>query len=262
MLNGIPVRVFDTKTEKTPIMLLHGYLETLEIWESFIPLLSDTYRVMALDLPGHGMTGTFQVNTMKSSADVVASYIRKEGLSGVVLAGHSMGGYIAQQVLKDYPDLVKGLVLLHSTPFADTHQKKESRDKEIAKIQGGGLESVVEDSVPLMFAEDNRPHFRSDIAAICGAGFTHEPEGICASLLGMKERPCYSEVLASAKVPLLFIYGLKDFYISEEKARSLAAEYPQATTLFLAESGHNGFLEEPQKVAEALLDYHKKLPKG
>ncbi len=262
MLDGIPVRVFDTKTPKTPLLLLHGYLETLEVWESFIPLVSDTYRVIAPDLPGHGVSGTFEVNTMERCAGVLASYLKKEHLSGAVVAGHSMGGYIAQALLNDYPDLVKGLILLHSTPFADTPLKREARDKEIALIQRGGLEKIVELSIPLMFAEENRSKFHTQIEAICGAALSHSPEGICASLLGMKTRPDYTELLAATPLPLMFFFGLKDYHISEEKARQLAASYPQATTVFLASSGHNGFKEEPQAVAEALRTYQRKLPNG
>src|SRR5574344_1117122 len=72
---GISVHISDTQKGENCLILLHGYLETMYIWNEFIDLISDDYRVIAIDLPGHGLSGSTQVNTMDFDAQTV-----KEGL--------------------------------------------------------------------------------------------------------------------------------------------------------------------------------------
>lgn len=293
MLKGLPIRVSDTLEGTCPLVLLHGYLETLEIWESFIPLLTDTFRVITLDLPGHGLSG-FPTDatsseptscTMEQAADVVAAYLDKVGVEKAVVAGHSMGGYVAQAFAKNYPTRTLGLALLNSTPFADTDAKRQDRDQEIKLIRSGKLEMLVEKSIPLLFAPYNRLPFSSSIESIIASAFVHTPEGIIACLEGMKQRSSYEDFLACLvgpdkkalphadeeatpqmldPFPVLFIFGTDDYHISLEKATALTASYPHATSYILEHAGHAAFIEEPTAVATALkqLDYHKKLPNG
>ena len=79
----------------------------------------------------------------------------------------------------------------------------------------------------------------------------HEPEGIIACLEGMKQRPDRNEWLAKFQKPLVFIFGEKDYYISIEKAQEIAAKFPQAQMLWLKNSGHIGFVEEPETVVSS-----------
>ena len=67
--NGIPVHILDTKKGDTTIVLLHGYLETLYIFNEFVEMLEKKYRVIAIDLPGHGLTGSDkEINSMEFCA--------------------------------------------------------------------------------------------------------------------------------------------------------------------------------------------------
>ena len=95
--NGIPVHILDTKKGDTTIVLLHGYLETLYIFNEFIEMLEKKYRIIAIDLPGHGLTGSDkEINTMEFCAQTVADVLKKSGVEKAYIAGHSMGGYVAQ----------------------------------------------------------------------------------------------------------------------------------------------------------------------
>jgi pimeloyl-ACP methyl ester carboxylesterase len=233
MLEQIPVLVSDTKTDKMPLVLLHGYLETHEIWNSFRELLDPDYRTIAPDLPGHGMSGTFIVNDMEKQADVVYAYLKKEKIKEILLAGHSMGGYVAQAFCMKYPDMVKKLILMHSLPYPDSQEKKAARDRDIELIRKGKLDEVAE---------------RDIIENTIVTAQVHEPEGIEACLKGMKNRPSYLEFLKTLPIPLHCIFGLQDHYIAPEKARETAAILGNAKVRFLKSSGHNGFLEEPLEV--------------
>ena len=85
--------------------------------------------------------------------------------------------------------------------------------------------------------------------------FVTEDEGIVALLNGMITRKDRSEVLRTTKVPVLFILGRKDNYIPVETAEKMVAEHPEARVVWLENSGHMGFLEEPEATAAALLDF-------
>lgn len=252
MLNHIPVHVSDTKTEKKPLVLLHGYLETLQIWDTFNLLTEDAFRVIAPDLPGHGLTGTYNVNTVEKQADMLFEYLERQQIGTVLLAGHSMGGYVAQSFAMRYPGKVSALVLMHAVPWPDSDEKKAARDRDIEKIRMGKLEQVAQRDVPLMYAPGNRKRLNEIIESTLVQAGIHDPAGIVASLKGMKERPSYVEFLHTLACPLVFFFGTQDSYISMERAMEMEAMYPHARVIYLHGSGHNGFVEEPHAVAETL----------
>ncbi|MDR3350391.1 MAG: alpha/beta hydrolase [Prevotellaceae bacterium] len=242
-------------SEKPAVVLLHGYLETLSVWDDFVKYLEKDYRIIRIDLPGHGLSGTAEVNSVDFSAQVIYEVLQKQQVGECVIGGHSMGGYTALAFAANYPDRTRGLCLFHSTPNPDPPEKQGGRDREIALLREGKLSSVIRRGVPHMFADDNASRFAEKIAEISEVAEIHEPEGLIACLEGMKRRPDRNEFLASFHQPLLFIFGEKDRYISLATAQELAIRFPQAQTLWLKNSGHNGFIEEPQSTAEGFLKF-------
>ena len=260
MAAGIPIHVSDTQIGNKTLVLLHGYLETLSVWDDFMLLLDKDIRVIRIDLPGHGMSGTnADINTVDFSAQVVYEALLKCGVNKCAIVGHSMGGYVALAFAANYPDAVQGLCLFHSTPNPDPEEKREGRNREIVLIREGKLSLAIAKGIPQMFAADNVPRFAEKITEIKEIAEICDPEGIIACLEGMMARPDRNTFLAGFTKPLLFVFGEKDRYISMEVAQGLAERYKQAQTLWLANSGHNGFIEEPEKAAEKLNDFMKGL---
>jgi len=253
---GIPVRVCDTQKGAQAIVLLHGYLETLEVWDDFVKQIAPHFRVLRIDLPGHGLSGTNPaINTVDFSAAVLQEVFQKCAIPDAVLVGHSMGSYVAQVFAVNYSELVRGLAFFHSTPNPDSEQKKKEREREIALIREGKLLLLAKQSFPNMFAADNAIRLKEKITALEEIAEIHEPEGIIACLEGMKLRPDRNEWLQSFNKPLLLVFGEKDYYISKETAQNLVNKFPQAQVLWLKNSGHSGFLEEPETVAEKLITF-------
>lgn len=252
--NGIPIHIQDTKKGDTTIMLLHGYLETLYIYSEFIELLQKTYRVIAIDLPGHGLSGSSkEINTMDFAADVAADVLKNicKVTTPVYIAGHSMGGYVAQACMKNHRDIFKGLILLNSTPFADNPDKKADRLREIELVNSAKLNALAALSIPKMYATENLRRLDEKIEETVEITETHDPNGIVACIKGLMERPDNIELLSELD-KMLFVFGDRDKFISNEKAAEIAAKYPQATTVVIPGTGHNSFVEEPRKVAEAI----------
>lgn len=253
--NQIPVHILDTKKGDTTILLLHGYLETLYIFNELVELLEKKYRVIAIDLPGHGLSGSNdEVNSMDFSATVAADVLRICGVEKAYVAGHSMGGYIAQHCMKLFPEKFEGLVLLNSSPFADSDEKKADRAREIDLVLAGRLNSIVSLSIPKMFAPQNLRRLDEKIEETKEISETHDPKGIAACIKGLMEREDTKEVLAAQK-KAMFIFGTDDKFISAEVRDKLIADFPNVKAVVIPETGHNSFVEEPQKVFEALVQF-------
>ena len=96
MAGSTALHVCDSQAGDKCVVLLHGYLESLLVWEDFVPYLYKEVRVVTLDLPGHGISVvTGAVHTMDFLADTVADALKALGIGRCTLVGHSMGGYVA-----------------------------------------------------------------------------------------------------------------------------------------------------------------------
>ncbi|MDR1022816.1 MAG: alpha/beta hydrolase [Prevotellaceae bacterium] len=264
--SGMPVRVatYGNRSDNgSAALLLHGYLESLEVWGNFAEQLGRHVYTVALDLPGHGLSDTHpEVNSMELMADVAAEACAQLSAGRVAAIGHSMGGYVALALAKKYPALVSSLCLLHSTPNADTEEKKLQRDHEIALIAEGKKETLAQQSISMLFAADNASRLYEPIADIETCALIADDTGTIASLRGMKEREDMNEFLKTFGKPLLFVFGKKDRHISWEAASATVERFPQAQLLALENSGHAGFIEEEEIVLATIKSFALKKSKS
>ena len=192
---------------------------------------------------------------MDMIADVLHEMINSLGIDKVTMVGHSMGGYVSLAFCARYPEQLEGLVLLSSSPNPDTDETKENRRREIALVRAGKKDALARVAPEAGFAEHNRRRLKSYIDDLVECVHITEDDGIVALLGGMIERVDQNEMLRKCGVPQLFIMGKHDAYIPEEAAEAIIANNPQAEVAWLENSGHMGFIEEPEACAEALLKF-------
>ena len=256
MAGDSALHICDSEAGDKVVVLLHGYLENMLVWEEFIPLIYKEVRVISLDIPGHGISEVKdEIHTMDYLADTIASVLDKLGVKSATIVGHSMGGYVALAFAERYAERTDGLVLLHSTPYADSDEKKKNRQREISLVKSGKKELLARTAPETGFAIENRSRFRTEIEDLQQTVYLTEDAGIIALLNGMIERKAQSEMLHNLGKPILFILGRKDCYIVPEIAEKMVAEHPEAKVVWLENSGHMGFIEEPKVCAAALLDF-------
>ena len=256
MAGETPLHICDSQEGERCVVLLHGYLESMLVWEDFVPLLYKKVRVVTLDLPGHGISQVVgERHSMEFLADTVRAMLDSLGIERCTLVGHSMGGYVALAFCEKYPERLDGVVLLSSTPNADSPEKRANREREIALVKSGKKELLTHTAPQAGFAADNRVRMHEDIEDLTEMIHLTEDEGILALLNGMIERADLNEMLQKSSVRQLFILGRKDEYITPAVAESMVAAHPQAKVEWLDNSGHMGFLEEPQKCADVLLSF-------
>lgn len=256
MASGCATRVSDTEKGDCAIVLIHGYLESLDVWDDFTKLLAPHARVVAIDLPGHGISEVKgEVHTMSFLADVVYGAMQVLGVDKVLIVGHSMGGYVALEFINRHPEAAAGIVLLHSGPNPDNEEKRANRLREIALIEAGKKELIARAFPHVGFAPQNRERLAAEIEDLSEQIILTEDEGIIALLRGMSEREDLNDMLRKSKVPQMAILGRHDEYIPQSAGDALAANHPQMKIVWLENSGHMGFVEEPELTAEAILGF-------
>jgi pimeloyl-ACP methyl ester carboxylesterase len=254
MAGDTPMHVADTERGDKCVVLLHGYLESMIVWDEFAPLLSKHMRVVTLDIPGHGIsTINGEVHTMEYLADCVALSMETLGIERYSVVGHSMGGYVALAMLDKHRDHLDSIILLSSTPNADSEEKCERRRREIELIKAGKKNTLARLVPHAGFAPENVKRLKDYIEDLGELIIITEDEGVIAILAGMIERKDRNEILRTAGVPHMFIFGRHDFYIPNEAAEELVARHPEAEVVWLDHSGHMGFYEEPERCAEAII---------
>lgn len=245
------------------IVLLHGYLETGEVWQPLENLLAATHRVLSVDLPGHGGSEvTGDPHTVEYMADAVRAVIRDSGEKKVLLAGHSLGGYVTLAFAEKYPELLTGYVLLHSHPFADSQEAIAKRKREITLVRAGKKDIMYPSSISMMFAEQNLAKMPEAVARSKEIASQNSAEGIIAMLNAMMARPSRSSLVESGALPMLWILGRHDLYFSPEKALGDIKIPGKGRVVILENSGHLGFVEETDLAAELINEFSKGLKWG
>lgn len=254
--NGIPVHISDTEKGDITILLLHGYLETLYVWEEFIGLFPKNFRFISIDLPGHGLTGTHpHSNTMEFCADTIKGVLDKCGVDKCYVAGHSLGGYISFEFIKKYPDAVQGLIMINTNTYADTEEVAASRGKEIHFITSGRLLTLASLAIPNMFKKENLRRMDLKIQEILEIADTHDPEGIAASVRGMASRVDNTDFLADLDIPVIAFFGDSDHFFPMEQVELQMNALPSVKGYIVPNSGHDSYLEEPDFVASKIVEF-------
>ncbi|MFZ9980394.1 MAG: alpha/beta fold hydrolase [Cyclobacteriaceae bacterium] len=251
----MPSAPTDSIKEKINVVFLHGYCEGSWIWNDLLSFLPESFNYHALNLPGTGDNNTLpEFVTLEAVAAGVWKTLEDRNILNPVLIGHSLGGYVALAMTEARPQFVKGIVLFHSMPFADTDARKESRNKVIELVSRSGKEPFLNVFAPGLFydpdselARDFRKRIESTTA-----------ETIIFYAAAMRDRSDRMAVLKVFRNPVLLIGGVHDLIISREVLEAVAGQLSGAEICFLTASAHAGMLEEPGKSAEIIENFTKK----
>lgn len=242
------------------VVLLHGYLETSDIWNGFAESLAREYRVIAVDMPGHGQSSVHgDCHTMEFMATALKALLDHLETGKVFLTGHSMGGYVTLAFLELFPEMLGGYCLFHSHPLADSPLVVEKRIKEAGIVRSGMKHLIYPVNIPNLYAADNLEKFHEAVQFSKDIAATISDEGIIAVLNGMRIRPSRVHVMEEGKVPSLWILGRKDNIINCAGILEEVKLPPNARVIVLEESGHMGFIEEQELAIRVVADFLKGL---
>ncbi|WP_312766409.1 alpha/beta fold hydrolase [Epilithonimonas sp.] len=239
------------RTGTENLVLLHGFMENLSIWDDMIPFLSEKFRLIKIDLPGFGKSGIVaEIQTSEIMADEVKKVIDELGLTQFHLLGHSMGGYISLAFAEKYPEFLKSVTLFFSTYFADDEAKKETRRKGLRIIKEN-LRAFVNAGVPNLFNPNEHDILESKIKLAKEIAYTSSVEGVLSSQKGMIERSDKKSVLENFEGKVLILSGKHDSAVNAEKT---IKNLPDRTNIksYILDCGHNGHWEKPEICASII----------
>ncbi len=233
------------------LVLLHGFMENLTIWEDLQTRLSDKFTLIKIDLPGHGENKNYQdVQTPDFMAEKVKEVVDFLRHSNIHLLGHSLGGYVSLAFAEKFPEKLKTLTLFFSTTLADTDEKKEIRRRSI-KIIDENFETFVNLSIPNLFNENEIDVLENKINLAKKIALSTNIDGVKSAQLGMIERPNRTTVLENFAGKILIISGNHDNAVNTE---NLLKVIPNQTNIktYVLDCGHCGHWEKPTICAEII----------
>jgi len=240
---------YKEKGSGVPVVLLHGFCETNEIWDELIPELADHAHLISIDLPGFGdSTLPKKPFSIADVASEVVSWLKEKGIKSPVLVGHSLGGYVALAMVRQDPAYFRKMVLFHSSVFADPEEKKENRNKTIDFVERNGVAPFLETFVPTLFFDKNHP----SIPEVKNITARTTKETLIAYTEAMRDRPSQEDFLKGYDGLTLVIAGEHDGVIPMEISKKMAQLSPKITFCTLGKTGHMGMYESTLASAEAI----------
>ncbi|MBO9451126.1 alpha/beta fold hydrolase [Tropicibacter sp. R16_0] len=223
----------------TPLVLLPGMMCDARLFAPQIAALSGKYPILSVPIGGH--------DTMQALAAKVLACAP----SRFALAGLSMGGIVAMEILRQAPTRVMGLALMDTNPLAEVEEIRSKRGPQIDAVQRGDLRKVM--------AEEMKPNYLTDgprraaILDLCmemamdlGPGvFTNQSKAL-------RDRPDQSNTLRDFNGAALVLCGRDDVLCPVSRHELMHDLMPQSRLEIIEQAGHLPTLEQPQQTTAAL----------
>ena len=273
------------------VVLLHGFGEDGTIWKGQYDLFPE-HTVLVPDLPGSGRSEAIADMSMEGLAEAVLAIIEAEkpphppagGVAntptlleqdayhmanaptgevsaaadppleggGAILIGHSMGGYITLAFAEKYPGLLRAFGLFHSTAFADSEEKKETRRKGIRFLEEHGAEEFLKTTIPNLYAPASRAQHPEWIENHLESVHNFSAANLVSYYKAMIQRPDRTAVLKEATIPVLFVMGRHDTAVPLQDGLK-QCHLPQLSYIHILENaGHMGMIEESEMTGQIL----------
>lgn len=235
------------------VLLLHAFPLNAEMWRPQIDALAARYRVLAPDLRGFGGTSIADgPSTMARLADDVLALLAHLSVTRTIVVGLSMGGYLAFELVRRAPRLVRALVLADTRAGADDDAGRAGREAFAESALARGLDWVADAMIPKLLREPPDPALAVRVRELIAAG---TPAGVAAAQHGMARRPDSTATLAAIACPTLVLVGELDRVTPPAEAEKMAAAIAGARLIKIADAAHLANLEAPAAFNRALLEF-------
>src|SRR5215208_1222442 len=253
----------DTGGSGTALVLLHGFPFDRSMWRGQAEALGGEFRVVAPDLRGSGETplgdGGDDV-TMEALAEDVAALLDELNLGRVVLGGLSMGGYVAFEFFRKFPERVRALVLADTRPQADNEEGRRAREENARRALKEGMAPIVEAMLPKLLAAGTRGRDGEVLVRVRAMMLGTSPAGAAASLRAMAVRRDQTDLLPSINVPTLIVVGSEDAVTPPADAEAMGAKIEGSRLVVVEGAGHLSNVEQPGEFDRALVEFLRALP--
>ncbi len=255
-INNFHLSYDDVGEGSLPIIFLHGFPFDKTMWQAQLDFLKSSYRLISLDIRGFGKSK--DENTALGmdlfSEDLIA-FMDKLTLDKVIICGLSMGGFIALNALKRFPERFEALILCDTQCSADTIEAKEKRYKIIDEIGVNGVTKFNEGFIKNVFHKNSLSQKKALVEKLGAVVFSNSPHIITMGLTALAERSETCSTLSEIAIPTLIICGREDEVTPLAQSEFLHANINGSTLRVIDDAGHVSNLEQPQEFNKHLLDF-------
>jgi 3-oxoadipate enol-lactonase len=241
-----------------PVLLVHGFPLSGEMWTPLATRLRSRYRLIIPDLRGHGASEASETASMQRyAADLAQLLDHLDETRRVVVVGLSMGGYVAFEFVRRYPERVRALVLANTRASADSPEQVRTRRDTAERVLREGSHVVADAMLGKLFSPGTAAELRDRWRGIMAAT---PPRGVAAALGAMAERPDSIDTLRAFASPVLVVAGRDDAVTSLDDARAMRDAAGNATLEVIEGAGHMSPVEQPDRFASVLQTFLERLP--
>lgn len=237
----------------SPIIFIHAFPTSQNLWKPQQDNLNKYFRVIALDLWGFGQSDATNGApvTMADYAQEVKQLLDQLHIQKAIIAGESMGGYIALAFLEKYPTQVAGLILSDTQSIADTDEIKVKREQTAIDVLQNGSTNLINGFMTKALTEAAPEVTKNFLLDILKA---QKPSGIASALRGMALRDDTSHLLAETTLPILILTGDKDTLIPSRQSYNMHKLAKNSKLVIVANAAHLSNLEQPEQWNQAVMD--------
>jgi 3-oxoadipate enol-lactonase len=238
------------------VVLLHAFPLNGRMFEPQMEAVAETRRLVAPDLPGFGRSPRTPAQPdVRYYAECISGLLDRLGLERVILGGVSMGGYVAFECMRLFPERVSGLILADTRPEPDSEEMRENRKKMAQRVAEEGVEVLIELQMERLLARSTLENDEEVVEKVRTMILESSPDGVVAALGAMRERQDSTSLLQKINVPTLVIGGEEDAISSPEVMAAMAGKIPNSRHLNLPRAGHLSNLEAPKEFNAALKEF-------
>ena len=234
----------DDVGEGYPLVLVHGYLGSSEMWKFQKDYLKNYFRVIAPALPGFGESYKVKsLNSINTMANIILECAEEKKINKFNLMGHSMGGMIVQEIAKVAGDKVNKLICFATGSIGNIPDRFESLDVSIKRLKEEGIKDTVKRIPPKWFVNGNK----AKNYYLCENAAKETSKETADNALNAMKNWNGLENLKNIKNETLIIWGDKDVSYNFDQVEMLNKNIPNSRLDIFKGCCHNVHLEEPEK---------------
>lgn len=260
-INGITL-AFNDQGAGLPLVFLHAFPLNRTMWADQEKSLSSQFRVITIDLRGHGESDApLWRYTLDQAANDVIGLLDHLSIQQAVFIGLSMGGYILFALYRKYAERVKGLVLADTRAQADTAEGTAARFQMAQTAYRNGPSAVADIMIPKLLSPatmQTKPELVRRVRRMIEG---NQISGIAGDLMAMAERPDSVPLLKQITCPIQIIVGELDVQTPPAEARLMAGRIPNAHLAIIPAAAHLSNLEQPDSFSEIVRAFAFGLPR-
>ncbi len=235
----------DVQGDGSPILFIHGFPLDRTMWRRLMSPLTGWKRI-APDLRGFGMNEALSdPPTIASYGDDLVTLLNQMGEEPAVICGLSMGGYIAFDLVRRFPERVRALILANTRAASDDDATREGRDATARLVKNDGLDALVGVLLPKILAPESHSTQPQVVDHVRTMIKSASIPGVVAALAAMRDRPDSTALLSEIQVPTLVVSGRQDAIIPAAESKQMAEAIPNAHYTVIPDAGHLTPVEQP-----------------